>query len=110
MISEARLAANRRNALLSTGPRTPEGKRKVSQNARKHGYRAARQEISERQLLEVEGYAAAFAQSYPPRNAAQEALLHRMAAAWWNILEFDKQTRHLYFRTDYEYVVSRLFT
>ena len=35
-ISEARLAANRANARLSTGPRTPAGKAKVSKNACRH--------------------------------------------------------------------------
>ena len=33
LISEARLAANRANAHLSTGPTTPEGKGKASLNA-----------------------------------------------------------------------------
>src|SRR3954452_11760849 len=36
-ISEAKLAANRANALKSTGPRTEEGKAASSQNALKHG-------------------------------------------------------------------------
>src|SRR6476659_1419165 len=39
-ISEKRLAANRLNALRSTGPRTPAGKHRVSTNALKHGLRA----------------------------------------------------------------------
>jgi len=37
MTSALRIAANRRNAQLSTGPRTPMGKRRSAQNARKHG-------------------------------------------------------------------------
>src|SRR4051794_33284807 len=35
--SPARLAANRANALRSTGPRTPEGRARSSMNATRHG-------------------------------------------------------------------------
>ena len=37
MTSPAKIAANRRNALRSTGPRTPAGKLVVAQNAIRHG-------------------------------------------------------------------------
>jgi hypothetical protein len=37
MISERRQGANRANARLSTGPKTAEGKRRASRNARRHG-------------------------------------------------------------------------
>src|SRR5271157_3560755 len=39
-VSPEQLAANRANAASSTGPRTPEGKLRSSQNARKHGFTA----------------------------------------------------------------------
>lgn len=38
MTSEAKRLANRRNAERSTGPRTTVGKRRVSQNALRHGF------------------------------------------------------------------------
>ncbi len=110
MISEARSAANRRNAKLSTGPRTPEGKRKVSQNARTHGYRAALQIITPDQQREIEKIIANFSQSNPPESVARQVLLKQMGTAWWNIIEFDKQTQHFYFTKDYEYAISRIFT
>ncbi len=48
IISDKRIEANRRNALQSTGPKTPEGKATSSMNALKHN-------ILSRQLV-VQGY------------------------------------------------------
>jgi len=41
IVSDARIAANRANALKSTGPRTAEGKERSRCNALKHGMTGA---------------------------------------------------------------------
>jgi hypothetical protein len=46
MATKAQIRANRRNAQKSTGPRTPQGKAVVSQNAIKHGLFARQDVIS----------------------------------------------------------------
>jgi len=39
-MTEKELAANRKNALKSTGPKTPAGKKRASMNSLKHGLRS----------------------------------------------------------------------
>jgi len=59
-VSHKQLAANRANATQSTGPRSPEGKARSAQNARKHGFTASTfavvrlDELDEVALLRVE--------------------------------------------------------
>ena len=51
MASEAQIRANRANAQKSTGPRTPEGKARASQNATKHGFSADLSLANENQVF-----------------------------------------------------------
>jgi hypothetical protein len=54
MASEAQVTANRLNAAKSTGPRTPQGKEIVAQNALKHGLLARRDVIAGEDQEEIE--------------------------------------------------------
>src|SRR3954454_19326050 len=52
IVSEARLAANRRNAARSTGPKTEEGKQRSRANALKHGLCASVVVAEDAQLVQ----------------------------------------------------------
>jgi hypothetical protein len=87
MSSPARLAANRRNAARSTGPRTPRGQRRSSLNALKHG-------ILSRQLVAVDTPAdqalfralhrSLVAELYPV-GVVEILLVERIASCLWRL-------------------------
>jgi hypothetical protein len=86
-ISEKRLAANRANAQKSTGPRTPEGRAKSSQNAVKHGFRGASFTVVRLEDLdEVENFKADAVHCYRPVNAQELAAVERIAISQQQML------------------------
>ncbi len=85
MTSEKQAQANRQNARKSTGPRTPEGKDRASNNAVKHGLLsqevlirgedgAALRELSERLREELK-----------PVGELEDMLMDRIVAAHWRL-------------------------
>ena len=85
MTSEKKVVANRRNALKSTGPRTPEGKAGVRLNALRHGLRSeeillpgedeeALQELGESLKAELQ-----------PLGELEDLLVGRIVAAYWRL-------------------------
>jgi hypothetical protein len=83
--SDKKAEANRRNALKSTGPRTPEGKAAVRLNALKHGLlseeillpgedEGALRELTERLKAELQ-----------PVGELENLLVDRIVAAYWRL-------------------------
>jgi hypothetical protein len=68
-VSEAKLAANRRNAQKSTGPRTPEGKDRSRLNALDHGCCAKTLILPGEEPEELERRQAAWSARFQPREA-----------------------------------------
>jgi hypothetical protein len=90
MASEKQIAANRANALKSTGPRTPQGKRKVAQNPIKHGAYmnlANLLDLGERSG-DLQYLHEAFRSDLRPHGATQEALVEQLAFAHFRIRRY----------------------
>jgi hypothetical protein len=103
MSSFRQIEANRRNARLSTGPLTEEGKRTSRQNALRHGLTA---ETVIAALEDAEDYAAfemAVTADYDAQSAVERELVLRLASLLWRLRRattiesglFKIQARHL---------------
>src|SRR5690348_3552966 len=85
MSSFRQIKANRRNAQLSTGPVTEEGKKKSRQNAVRHGLTA---ETVIDALEDADDYAAfemAVIADYDAQSAVERELVLRLASLLWRL-------------------------
>jgi hypothetical protein len=86
-VSPGQLAANRANAANSTGPRTPEGKLRSSQNARKHGFTATSFAVVRLEdLNEVAHLREDLIETYRPVNSQELFAVERIALSQQAIL------------------------
>jgi hypothetical protein len=103
MTSFRQIEANRRNAQLSTGPVTEEGKRRSRRNAIRHGLTA---ETVIDALEDAEDYAAfeiAITSDYDAQSAVERELVLRLASLLWRLRRatsietglFEARARHL---------------
>jgi hypothetical protein len=90
-LSDKQVAANRANAALSTGPRSPEGKSRSAQNARKHGFTASTfavvrlEELDEVARLRQDAIAV-----YQPVNSQELFAVERIALAQQALLRVER--------------------
>jgi hypothetical protein len=78
-VSEARVAANRLNALKSSGPRTVEGKEVSRRNAFKHGLTGEGVVVSDDDREEIERRAEALAGEFAPKSPTGAMMVRKMA-------------------------------
>jgi hypothetical protein len=84
--SERRIAANRANAQKSTGPKTPEGRARSSQNAYRHGLCATSFIVANENLDEYNALRRDFAARFGPCDYVEACLVDRMVRATWNMM------------------------
>src|SRR5262245_44495412 len=85
MTTLARIEANRQNAALSTGPRTPEGKAIVARNATRHGIFAAVPVIPGECAETWESHRAGVVESLAPVGLLEVNLAERAALLLWRL-------------------------
>ena len=85
MTSLARIEANRRNAALSTGPRTAEGKAAAARNATTHGIFAAVPVIPGESPEAWEAHLAGVVESLAPVGLLEVNLAERAALLLWRL-------------------------
>ena len=85
MATPAQIEANRKNSQRSTGPKTPEGKARASQNARTHGLLAKDVVLRDEDPRLFDEQRDALRTHFDPVGAYEELLVERMAIAAWKM-------------------------
>jgi len=85
MATQAQILANRRNARKSTGPRTPQGKAAVAQNAAKHGLTAVLDVIFAESQSEFHRYRLRMLADLVPVGPMESMLAQRIVSLSWRL-------------------------
>ena len=85
MVSEAQIAANRRNAAKSTGPKTTEGKAVASRNALRHGLTACQLVLFDEGLADFRRFYTELLAALAPADAFEETLAERVVLGAWRL-------------------------
>ena len=85
MTTDNQIAANRRNASKSTGPRTEEGKRRSRQNAVRHGLTAETVIVGLENRRSYAQFEQAIIADYEPITAIEYQLIIRLSSLLWRL-------------------------
>ncbi len=84
-VSPARLAANRLNALRSTGPRTEQGKASSSGNATRHGLLSRQPVLADEDPADLEALARQLIDHFNPAVGTEQLLVEDIIALVWRL-------------------------
>jgi len=85
MATEAQTLANRQNAQKSTGPKTPDGKAAISQNAVKHGLSAHNDVISSENQADFDLHRDRILAELNPATPMESMLAERIVSLYWRL-------------------------
>jgi len=96
MATEKQIAANRRNAQKSTGPRTPAGKARASLNNLRHGLRAGTLILPHEDPAEFDALHARIQAYYDPQGPPEQRLVNELAGVEWKLIRAELLEADLY--------------
>jgi len=85
MISPAKIEANRRNALKSTGPKTERGKERARLNALRHGMRAKELVARDEYFVDFGRFSAELSATLKPCDAFEAQLVEDIVMSSWRL-------------------------
>ena len=94
MATDAQVLANRQNAQASTGPKSPEGKARSSQNRIAHGLTGRHIVLPGEDPAEFDNLLEALWSEHQPDTPTEEILVEEMAHARWKTLRMFRRGMH----------------
>jgi hypothetical protein len=85
MATERQIQANRRNAALSTGPQSPQGKAISAANAVTHGFSARNAVLPSESSEDYQALLDQFENEFQPQSALEQSLLRQLADSDWRL-------------------------
>src|SRR6266851_5655361 len=89
MATLKQIEANRRNALKSTGPRTPEGKVACRMNSLRHGLRARTVVLPHENPEEFQQLCDDLEAEWEPQTRTEQFYLEQMAVSQWKLTRME---------------------
>ena len=90
------IEANRRNALKSTGPRTPQGKAAVSMNSLRHGLRARTVVLPGEDRQEFQRLCDDLEAEWQPQSRTEQFYVEQMAVSQWKLTRMEVGEANIY--------------
>ena len=107
MVSRRQAGANRRNAQVSTGPKTPAGKAVSRWNALRHGLRAEAVLLPDEESDEHRAFVEALVGELRPAGEMEAVLVDRIVTSAWRLRRVARVEAGLFVRNHYDLLVER---
>lgn len=102
MASKKQIAANRKNARKSTGPKSRKGKITIRHNALRHGLTSADVVLPDEDEGAFQEILENLVSEHEPEGITEEMLVQRIAAMYWRLLRMGKVEAGLFTMGRYE--------